>query len=82
MSIIPPTENFISSGDNIASIYYEINKNIKAQIFLYSDIEFVNLYDALSCEKKFLINLFSYDGIHINNQGYSKLSTEIYKKLY
>ena len=49
---------------------------------LYSNIKFVNLYPQLSYENKFLKNQYSYDGIHINKSGYSKITHEIYEKLY
>lgn len=81
-SILPLTETFISSECNIADIYYSINKNIQEKTFLYSNIEFVNLYPKLSYENKFLKNQYSYDGIHINKSGYSKITHEIYEKLY
>ena len=41
-----------------------------------------NLYPQLSYENKFLKNQYSYDGIHINKSGYSKITHEIYEKLY
>ena len=81
-SILPLTDTFISSECNIADIYYSINKNIQEKIFLYSNIKFVNLYPQLSYENKFLKNQYSYDGIHINKSGYSKITHEIYEKLY
>ena len=81
-SILPPTENYISSDCNVSYIYHEINNNIHDKVLLYPDIEFVNLYSKLSYDNKFLINHYSNDGLHINKNGYNQMSFEIRKKLF
>lgn len=80
LSLLPPGRDELK--DELKIIYPQLNIVLEEICALYSQVQFIPIYNHLKDEEGFLSGQFTQDQLHLNNNGYEVLKPILVPFLY